>query len=74
VTWELEESGRDDLSPASGKLVFPPDVRSRSIVMRTLPDQIVEGEEKFSVALKSVTGGAEISPVASIAEVLLEDK
>ena len=55
----------------SGKLLFPPEIRSRSIVLRTLPDQELEGEEIYLLTLVSVTGEAEISPVARNAEVVL---
>lgn len=58
-----------DISPSSGELHFASGDRLKTIVFRTLPDQILEGAETYSVELVSATGGAEISPVARIAKV-----
>lgn len=58
----------------SGRLIFPPGVRSQLIVLRTLPDQELEGEETYQVKLVSATGKAEISPVAKTAKVILSKK
>ena len=69
LLWELDGAARDDLSPMSGRLVFSPGIRSRSIVLRSLPDQLLEGEEVYDLNLVSATGGAEISPVAGKAKV-----
>jgi len=69
LLWELEESARNDLSPVSGRLMFSSGTRSRSIVLRSIPDQELEGEEIYSLKLITATGGAEISPVARKAKV-----
>ena len=69
LLWELEESARNDLSPMSGRLTFPSGIRSRSIILRSIPDQELEGVEIYNLNLITATGGAEISPVAREAKV-----
>lgn len=72
VSWLLDESAYNDLTPMSGKLHFSAGERTKSIVLRSLPDQILEGAETYAVTLSSATGGAEISPIAGIAKVIYD--
>ena len=69
MLWKLDDSAHADLSPVSGNLLFPAKTRSKSIILRSLPDQQLEGEESFNIRLIAATGGAEISPVAGNAKV-----
>lgn len=69
VYWNLEEAARDDLTPLSGQLNFEAGQRMKSIILRALPDQILEGNEDYTITLNSATGGAEISPIAGKAVV-----
>ncbi|CAK8694047.1 unnamed protein product [Clavelina lepadiformis] len=71
LLWKLDDSAHADLSPVSGNLLFPAKTRSKSIILRSLPDQQLEGEESFNIRLIAATGGAEISPVAGNAKVII---
>ncbi|XP_039258016.2 adhesion G-protein coupled receptor V1-like isoform X1 [Styela clava] len=72
VSWSLERSAFSDITPMLGKLHFSINERRKRIVLRTLPDQILEGDESYAVKLVSATGGAEISPVAGNAIVTIK--
>ncbi|XP_071965307.1 adhesion G-protein coupled receptor V1-like isoform X2 [Antedon mediterranea] len=72
LAWELDASGVDDITPSSGTLNFPNGVTSQSFTVRAVPDNILEGEERFMVAITSVTDDAEISPVNGVMTIIIQ--
>nr|XP_006812422.1 PREDICTED: G protein coupled receptor 98-like protein isoform X1 [Saccoglossus kowalevskii] len=71
VQWKLEDEASSDLSPLQGTLTFAPGVTQQSLTLRTLPDNILEGEERFSLDIISVSNDADISPVYGHATVVI---
>ncbi|XP_061116243.1 adhesion G-protein coupled receptor V1 [Conger conger] len=71
LTWVLEDSARDDLTPLNGTLLFG-ELESRKILsIRALLDAILEGDEHFTVQLLSVNNEAVIDPIHDTASVVI---
>ncbi|XP_030832667.1 adhesion G-protein coupled receptor V1 isoform X3 [Strongylocentrotus purpuratus] len=71
VRWEVEAAGRMDLTPSSGALFFQQGDARKSIILEAIQDNILEGEERFTLSLTSATVDAEISPVSGSATVVI---
>ncbi|XP_070543508.1 adhesion G-protein coupled receptor V1-like isoform X2 [Ptychodera flava] len=71
VQWQVEEAGRDDISPSEGTLIFSAGVTQQFIRLRAVADEILEGEERFSLDIISVTNDADISPVFRHATIVI---
>ncbi|XP_041464132.1 adhesion G-protein coupled receptor V1-like [Lytechinus variegatus] len=71
VRWEVEAAGRMDLTPSSGSLFFQQGDARKSIILEAIQDNILEGEERFTLSLTSATVDAEISPVYGTATVVI---
>ncbi len=61
-----------DFAAASGTLVFRPNIRSQSFLLRATPDAAIEGDEMFTIALSNPQGGASLGTQA-VANVAIAD-
>ncbi|XP_066273052.1 adhesion G-protein coupled receptor V1-like isoform X1 [Branchiostoma lanceolatum] len=72
VDWRLESAAQYDLTPMFGSLTFSPGQMTSTITLRTYPDDILEGEERFTLSLTNANNGAEVSPVRGSATVIIQ--
>ncbi|NWW69684.1 GPR98 protein, partial [Climacteris rufus] len=70
VLWILEEAARYDLTPLNGTLHFNETEFQKLIILHTIQDGLLEGNETFTIQLVS-TGDAEISPVNGVATIII---
>lgn len=63
----------NDVSDASGTLTFGVGVTSRTINLRILEDNELEGSESFNLVLTSTTGGATISVARAVVTIVDND-
>ncbi|XP_075324846.1 adhesion G-protein coupled receptor V1 [Odontesthes bonariensis] len=63
LVWQLEDPSVDDLSPINGTLVFTETENAKSFVIRALADDVIEGDEHFTVRLFPADSGAVIDPL-----------
>ncbi|NXE93985.1 GPR98 protein, partial [Menura novaehollandiae] len=70
VLWILEEAARYDLTPLNGTLHFNETESQKLIILHTIQDGLLEGNETFTIQLVS-TGDAEISPVNGVATIII---
>uniref|UniRef100_A0A8C7EBG5 Adhesion G-protein coupled receptor V1 n=1 Tax=Nothoprocta perdicaria TaxID=30464 RepID=A0A8C7EBG5_NOTPE len=70
VIWIIEEAARYDLTPLNGTLHFNETESQKLIVLHAVQDDILEGNETYTIQLVS-TGDAEISPVNGLATIVI---
>ncbi|XP_077988560.1 adhesion G-protein coupled receptor V1-like [Glandiceps talaboti] len=71
VQWQVQVDAVNDISPLSGTLTFASGVTQQLLRLRTLPDEILEGEERFSLDIISVSNDADISPLYGHATIVI---
>ncbi|XP_032809135.2 adhesion G-protein coupled receptor V1 isoform X2 [Petromyzon marinus] len=67
VSWVVTPGGTRDVSPVKGTLLFGDQEAEQNITVQSLPDEIPEDNENFTITLSDTTGGASIGrPAAAI--------
>ncbi|MCX6903380.1 MAG: hypothetical protein NTW03_07860, partial [Verrucomicrobia bacterium] len=59
-----------DYAPVAGTLTFPPGTNSQAIYVPIVEDNLVEGDETFTVVLANVTGGAVLAASNAVVAIL----
>ncbi|XP_022110249.1 G-protein coupled receptor 98-like isoform X2 [Acanthaster planci] len=72
VEWALDPLGRQDLNPTQGSLTFQEGATRRTLTLRAVEDSELEGEERYTVTILSVTDDAEISPVHGTTTIVIQ--
>ncbi|XP_036069486.1 adhesion G-protein coupled receptor V1 isoform X2 [Oryzias melastigma] len=72
LTWKLEDSAVDDLSPVNGTLVFNQTESMKTFVIRALADNVLEGEEHFTLRLSPADSGAIIDPINGLVTITIK--
>ncbi|CAG2257628.1 ADGRV1 [Mytilus edulis] len=60
VAWDIIPSNQQDLTPLSGSITFGESQGQGTIQITTVPDDIPESAENFTIQLNNPTGGAEL--------------
>ncbi|XP_057687080.1 adhesion G-protein coupled receptor V1 isoform X4 [Corythoichthys intestinalis] len=60
VSWTLEPAASGDVSPIRGNITFKEGEFLKNITLQSLPDEIPEGLENFTITLVDVSGGARL--------------
>ncbi|KAJ3604248.1 hypothetical protein NHX12_028989, partial [Muraenolepis orangiensis] len=63
VSWLLDPGGSGDVSPTQGVLVFLEGEFIKNLTVASVPDEIPEEMENFTLTLTNVTGGARLGTV-----------
>ncbi|KAK2837424.1 hypothetical protein Q5P01_014636 [Channa striata] len=71
LLWQLEDQAKDDLSPLNGTIVFTETESTKTFVIRALADNILEGNEQFTVRLFAADSGAVINPLSAMATITI---
>ncbi|KAF3695921.1 Monogenic audiogenic seizure susceptibility protein 1 -like protein [Channa argus] len=71
LLWQLEDQAKDDLSPFNGTLVFTETESVKTFVIRALADNILEGNENFTVRLFAADSGAVINPLRAMVTITI---
>ncbi|XP_029019275.1 adhesion G-protein coupled receptor V1 isoform X2 [Betta splendens] len=65
VSWVLEPSLSDDVTPLKGNITFKEGENLKNITVFSLPDEIPEDKENFTIKLLNATGGARLGNTLS---------
>ncbi|XP_054629148.1 adhesion G-protein coupled receptor V1 isoform X2 [Dunckerocampus dactyliophorus] len=60
VSWILEPAASEDVSPIQGNITFKEGEYLKNFTLLSLPDEIPEGMENFTITLVNVSGGAKL--------------
>ncbi|XP_061753493.1 adhesion G-protein coupled receptor V1 [Nerophis ophidion] len=60
VSWILEPAASEDVSPIQGNITFKEGEQLQNLTLLSLPDEIPEGMENFTVTLVNANGGARL--------------
>ncbi|KAM9743556.1 adhesion G-protein coupled receptor V1 isoform 2-T3 [Menidia menidia] len=71
LIWQLEGQAIDDLSPINGTLIFTETESVKSFVIRALADDVLEGDEHFTLRLFPADSGAVIDPLNDMVTVTI---
>ncbi|KAM4746526.1 adhesion G-protein coupled receptor V1 isoform 2-T2 [Anableps anableps] len=71
LEWQLEDQAVDDLFPVNGTLFFTETEPVKSFVIRALADNLLEGDEHFTVRLLPADSGAIIDPLHGVVTVTI---
>ncbi|GCB80708.1 hypothetical protein scyTo_0016347 [Scyliorhinus torazame] len=63
LIWQVDDSAIDDIEPLSGTLSFNQTETKKTLMLHIYPDDLMEGEEQYTIRLVSATNGAGISPL-----------
>ncbi|KAK0155883.1 G-protein coupled receptor 98 [Merluccius polli] len=63
VSWLLDPGGSGDVRPTRGVLVFQEGEFIKNLTVASVPDEIPEATENFTLTLMNVTGGARLGSV-----------
>uniref|UniRef100_A0A3Q2PRU9 Adhesion G-protein coupled receptor V1 n=1 Tax=Fundulus heteroclitus TaxID=8078 RepID=A0A3Q2PRU9_FUNHE len=69
LVWQVDGQAVDDLAPVNGTLVFTETEPVKSFVIRALADNLLEGDEHFTVRLLPADSGAIIDPLHGVVTV-----
>ncbi|KAF7200055.1 adhesion G-protein coupled receptor V1 isoform X2 [Nothobranchius furzeri] len=72
LVWRVEDQALKDLSPLNGTLVFTETDTVKSFVIRALADNVLEGDELFTVRLFPADSGAVIDPLHGVATITIK--
>ncbi|XP_041856249.1 adhesion G-protein coupled receptor V1 [Melanotaenia boesemani] len=71
LSWQLQTQAKDDLAPVNGTLVFTETESVKSFVIKALADDVLEGDEHFTVRLFPADSGAVIDPLNAMATITI---
>ncbi|XP_077417871.1 adhesion G-protein coupled receptor V1 isoform X3 [Vanacampus margaritifer] len=60
VSWALEPAASGDVSPIQGNIIFKEGDVLKNLTLLSLPDEIPEGLENFTITLVNASGGARL--------------
>ncbi|KAM9822621.1 adhesion G-protein coupled receptor V1 isoform 2-T2 [Syngnathus typhle] len=60
VSWSLEPAASGDVRPIRGNITFKEGDSLKNLTLLSLPDEIPEGLENFTIALANASGGARL--------------
>ncbi|XP_029685938.1 LOW QUALITY PROTEIN: adhesion G-protein coupled receptor V1 [Takifugu rubripes] len=63
VSWVLEPSFSGDVSPSQGNITFKDGEYLKNLTLFSVPDQIPEATENFTIAVVKATGGARLGNI-----------
>ncbi|XP_061584932.1 adhesion G-protein coupled receptor V1 [Cololabis saira] len=72
LLWQVEGQNVDDLTPINGTLVFTEAESMKSFVIRALADNMLEGDENFTVRLLPADSGAVIDPLHAVVTITIK--
>ncbi|XP_037536594.1 adhesion G-protein coupled receptor V1 [Nematolebias whitei] len=71
LVWQVEDRAARDLSPLNGTLVFSETETVKSFVIRALADEVLEGDEHFTLRLFPADSGAVIDPLHGVVTITI---
>uniref|UniRef100_H2M3Y4 Adhesion G-protein coupled receptor V1 n=1 Tax=Oryzias latipes TaxID=8090 RepID=H2M3Y4_ORYLA len=72
LMWQLEDHAKDDLSPVNGTLIFNQTESMKTFAIRALADNVLEGEEHFTLRLLPADSGAIIDPLNGLVTITIK--
>ncbi|XP_069081373.1 adhesion G-protein coupled receptor V1 [Pleurodeles waltl] len=65
ISWAIEPAFTNDISPLQGTIFFDNTEFSKNITIYSLPDEVPEALETFTITLYNATGGARLGNIIS---------
>ncbi|XP_076465116.1 adhesion G-protein coupled receptor V1-like isoform X2 [Babylonia areolata] len=72
VRWRLNAEAQEDLEPLEGVLLFLQGVTEQTFSVHSRQDNVLEGQETFTVSLQSADNNADISPTEADARIIIQ--
>ncbi|KAM6930325.1 adhesion G-protein coupled receptor V1 [Xenentodon cancila] len=72
LVWQVEGQNIDDLTPINGTLRFTEAETMKSFLIRALADNVLEGDEHFTIRLFPADSGAVVDPLHAVVTVTIK--